>query len=72
MLRRYLKTKLSELINRLSRLSIEQRQIATELVEVTEELAGRSSNNKTYQQREILPDYNRGDRIVITNSRNRN
>ena len=50
-------------------MSIEQRQIATELAEVTEELIGRQSNYKI--QREAFPEYNRGDRVVITNSRNR-
>ena len=71
MSRRDLERKLNELTNRLSRLSIEQRQITIELVEVTEELAGRSSNTEAYQQRETLPEHNRGDRIVITNSKNR-
>ena len=69
MSRRDLESKLNELTNRLSRLSIEQRQIATELAEVTEELIGRQSNYKI--QREAFPEYNNGDRIVITNSRNR-
>ena len=71
MSRRDLQSKLNKLINRLSRLSIEQRQIATELVEATKELAGRLSNNKIYQQRETFSEYNREDRIVNTNSRNR-
>ena len=68
MSRRDLESKLNELTNRLSRLSIEQQQISTELAEVTEQLAGRQSNYDT--RREAFPEYNRGDRVVITNSRN--
>ena len=74
MSRRDLERKLNELTNRLSRLSIEQREIAIELAEVAEQLASRPSSierTETHRQRETLPEHNKGDRIVITNSNNR-
>ena len=75
MTRRDLERKIQNLANRLSQLSLEQNNIAIELSEATDELARTSDTHErrdNYQQRETLPEYNKGDRIYVENSRNRN
>ena len=64
-----LERKLSELASRFSQLSMQQREIAIKLAEVTEELARRLSG--TRRTRETPSECAKGNRIVITNSRNR-